>query len=277
MKLLSHLAWILILQCVFQLKTCSTQEQRPQLQSEDSDGQQSPEKQCVSSIHGIPGVPGIPGSSGPVGPPGLKGEEGQAGPRGDKGESGQKGDGQPGQKGAKGNPGPKGDQGLSGYPGMKGSVGYPGVPGPPGAKGQAGDMQQSSRVAFSVARTSEEQSVGTFKTIIYDKVYSNVGNGYSTSTGKFTCSVSGVYFFMISAMRDLDNSLFVCLMKNDVQLPCVFVYDSRYRDYGSASNSVIIDLEPGDEVWVKLPGGRTIYSSSNEYATFTGYLLYANS
>ncbi|XP_070541974.1 complement C1q subcomponent subunit B-like [Ptychodera flava] len=244
---------------------------------------------CTNSINGIPGIPGIPGSPGPIGTPGLKGQNGEKGSPGSKGDKGDYGaNGQMGQKGVQGKPGPKGVQGdlgqkgstgQSGPTGPKGQQGPPGQQGQKGDKGQAGEIQHPSRMAFSVVRTSSLGPVSSHTTVIYDKVYSNVGNGYSSSTGKFTCSVSGIYFFMISGMRIHSHShfMYICLMKNNEKLPCVYVHNSGQRHYGAASNSVIIDLEAGDEVWVRLGYGHALYSDSNEYASFTGYLLHENS
>ncbi|XP_070568374.1 complement C1q tumor necrosis factor-related protein 5-like [Ptychodera flava] len=265
--------------------------------------------QCTNSIHGFPGIPGnpgMPGVAGPLGPPGSKGEAGQTGHKGDKGELGPKGESQEGQKGTQGDPGHKGDKGDPGQkgeghsgekgvqgkpgprgdrgdPGLKGSKGQsgppglqgqPGQPGQKGDKGHAGETQNSTRVAFSVSRTTALGPVSGDTAVTYDKVYTNMGDGYDMSTGKFTCSVGGVYFFMITALRNNANNMFACLMKNSTQLPCIYVSHSSSRSHGSASNSVIIDLGQGDQVWVKLGTGYALQSFSNEYVTFTGYLLY---
>ncbi|XP_070541972.1 complement C1q and tumor necrosis factor-related protein 9-like [Ptychodera flava] len=305
-----------IIVTLYQLATCLAEEQsvlpqtgtlQPPESQSDTEAIQSPRQQCTNSIHGVPGIPGIPGSPGPVGAPGLKGNDGQVGPmgfkgdigppgeNGEKGSPGSKGDkgdyganGQMGQKGVQGKPGPKGVQGdlgqkgstgQSGPTGPKGQQGPPGQQGQKGDKGHAGEIQHPSRMAFSVVRTSSLGPVSSHTTVIYNKVYSNVGNGYSSSTGKFTCSVSGVYFFMISGMRiySYSTNMYICLMKNNEKLPCVYVDDTGGRKYGAASTSVIIDLEEGDEVWVRLGNGYALYSDSDEYASFTGYLLHENS
>ncbi|XP_070568378.1 complement C1q tumor necrosis factor-related protein 3-like isoform X2 [Ptychodera flava] len=306
MMFLKTLAWFLLLQCciiatLYQFSTCLAEEQSGhtttetlQPKSSDCETILSPRQQCTNSIHGVPGIPGIPGSPGPMGPPGVQGQHGQIGSKGvkgdlgphgqpgQKGDTGQKGEGQIGQKGVQGKPGPQGDKGE---PGLKGSTGGHGLTGPKGQpgqqghkgdKGQPGETQQTNRIAFSVSRTTALGLVSQDTPVTYQKIYTNMGNGFNIGTGKFTCSVSGVYFFMISANRKNDQSLFMCLMKNDEQLPCIYVAHSANRYHGSASNSVIIDLQHGDEVWVRLASGYALYSNVNEYTTFTGYLLYEN-
>ncbi|XP_077998033.1 uncharacterized protein LOC144451134 [Glandiceps talaboti] len=286
--------------CVVQLSLTVAQQQNDDTQTDES-------QRCGNGVPGIPGIPGTNGLQGPVGLRGDSGSPGMTGPQGDiglpgsDGTPGEKGDtgglgsrGQPGQKGTTGKPGPKGamgevgqkgvdggkgqngTKGNTGIKGDKGSMGGQGLPGPIGQKGEVGQVQQQPRVAFSVARTSSTGQASGHEVIVYDKVYSNDGNGYNTSTGKFTCPVSGMYYFMISALQHNSYNLHVCLMKNTTQLPCIHVRNSGGRQYGAASNSVIIDVDQGDEIWARLYSGYAVYSSGYEFTTFTGYLLYSN-
>ncbi|XP_077997721.1 uncharacterized protein LOC144450854 [Glandiceps talaboti] len=289
-----------IVVCVVQLSLTVAQQQ-------DEDTRTDGAQRYGNGIPGIPGVPGTNGLQGPIGPRGDNGIPGTVGPKGNSGSPGldgtpgEKGDtgelgsrGQPGQKGITGKPGPKGAKGEIGQKGIhgvegqngtkgdtgikgnKGSMGGQGIQGPIGQKGEVGQVQQQPRVAFSVAKTTSIGLVSSRTVIVYDKVYSNDGNGYNTSTGKFTCPVSGMYYFMISALRDNSYNLHVCLIKNTTKLPCIYAHNSSGRSYGAASNSVIIDVDQGDEIWVRLGGGYAVYSNHNEYTTFTGYLLYSN-
>ncbi|XP_077997807.1 uncharacterized protein LOC144450919 [Glandiceps talaboti] len=290
----------IIVVCVVQLSLTVAQQQNEDTQTDVS-------KPCGNGIPGIPGVPGTNGLQGPVGPRGDNGIPGTVGPKGNSGSPGldgtpgEKGDtgelgsrGHPGLKGTTGIQGPKGSEGEIGQKGMdgikgqngakgdtgmkgnKGSMGGQGIQGPIGQKGEVGQVQQQPRVAFSVAKTTYIGRVSSNTVIVYDKVYSNDGNGYNTSTGKFTCPVSGMYYFMISALRDNSNHLLVCLIKNTTTLPCIYVHNSGGRQHGAASNSVIIDVDQGDEIWVRLSNGHAVLSNSNEFITFTGYLLYSN-
>ncbi|XP_070572309.1 complement C1q tumor necrosis factor-related protein 3-like [Ptychodera flava] len=297
MKWLASLTWFILLHCfifatLYQLASCvagHTPTGTISPEGHDSQTKTSENQQCSKSVHGIPGVPGnpgFPGNPGPQGPPGLKGEAGQFGMKGEKGDLGMIGErgptgrqngvrGKVGPKGEKGDLGSKGSKGQSGLLGPKGQQGQPGQQGQKGDKGHAGEIHQPSRMAFSVAKTTPMPPESKNTGVIYDRVYVNVGNGYSKDTGKFTCSVSGVYFFTFTA-RKHDN-LYMCLMKNTdllYSLPCII---SNSGD-GMHFNSVIIDIETGDEVWLELRFGYGFISYSNSiYATFTGYLLYENS
>lgn len=48
------------------------------------------------------------------------------------------------------------------------------------------------------------------------------------------------------------------------------------QSYDYASNSVIVHLDAGDEVCVKLDGGKAHGGNSNKYSTFSGFVLYAD-
>lgn len=48
------------------------------------------------------------------------------------------------------------------------------------------------------------------------------------------------------------------------------------QNYDYASNSVILHLDAGDEVYIKLDGGKAHGGNNNKYSTFSGFILYAD-
>ncbi|TNN56787.1 Complement C1q-like protein 3 [Liparis tanakae] len=48
------------------------------------------------------------------------------------------------------------------------------------------------------------------------------------------------------------------------------------QNYDYASNSVILHLEAGDEIYIKLDGGKAHGGNNNKYSTFSGFILYAD-
>ncbi|NWU05541.1 C1QL4 protein, partial [Cephalopterus ornatus] len=46
------------------------------------------------------------------------------------------------------------------------------------------------------------------------------------------------------------------------------------QNYDYASNSVILHLDVGDEVFVKLDGGKVHGGNTNKYSTFSGFIIY---
>lgn len=48
------------------------------------------------------------------------------------------------------------------------------------------------------------------------------------------------------------------------------------QNYDYASNSVVLHLEPGDEIYIKLDGGKAHGGNNNKYSTFSGFMIYAD-
>lgn len=134
-------------------------------------------------VQGTRGEPGRPGKPGPRGPPG---EPGPPGPRG-----------------------PPGDRGVSGRPG------FPALASGTARTetGEVGAAIGSTKIAFYVGLKNPHEGYEVLK---FDDVVTNLGNHYDPSTGKFTCQVSGIYFFTYHVlMRGGDGtSMWADLCKN---------------------------------------------------------------
>lgn len=46
------------------------------------------------------------------------------------------------------------------------------------------------------------------------------------------------------------------------------------QNYDYASNSVVLHLDSGDEIYIKLDGGKAHGGNNNKYSTFSGFILY---
>ena len=53
-------------------------------------------------------------------------------------------------------------------------------------------------IGFQAYRSSEND-VGYESVVVYDTVLANVGDGYNSGDGRFTCPVTGYYFFQVIA------------------------------------------------------------------------------
>ncbi|XP_073407990.1 complement C1q-like protein 2 [Dendrobates tinctorius] len=176
--------------------------------------------------------------------------------------------------------GPKGDPGRPGKPGARGPPGEPGPPGlrgPPGERGPPGGAEAAGspalpRIAFYVGLKSPHEGYELLK---FDDVVTNVGEHYDPSTGKFTCEVPGVYYFTYHIlMRGGDGtSMWADLCKNG-QVRASAIAQDADQNYDYASNSVVLHLDSGDEIYVKLDGGKAHGGNNNKYSTFSGFILY---
>lgn len=136
--------------------------------------------------------------------------------QGPKGEAGR-----PGKAGPRGPPGEPGPPGPMGPPGEKGEPGRQGLPGPPGAPGlnAAGAISAATystvpKIAFYAGLKRQHEGYEVLK---FDDVVTNLGNHYDPTTGKFTCSIPGIYFFTYHVlMRGGDGtSMWADLCKNN--------------------------------------------------------------
>ncbi|XP_062382518.1 C1q-related factor-like [Sardina pilchardus] len=197
--------------------------------------------------HGLPGKPGRPGKPGAPGPPGEPGPPGPRGPPGDRGDSG------------------AADQttgiltlggGRTG--GGLGTATYSTVP----------------RVAFYAGLRNPQEGYDVLK---FDDIVTNLGGNYDGASGKFVCKIPGTYFFTYNVlMRGGDGtSMWADLLKNG-QVRASSIAQDQDQSYDYASNSVVLHLDAGDEVFIKLDGGKAHGGNSNKYSTFTGFILFAD-
>ncbi|KAM9488275.1 complement C1q-like protein 3 [Clarias gariepinus] len=173
--------------------------------------------------------------------------------------------------------------GRPGKPGKPGPPGPPGEPGPPGPIGPPGEKSMMAgagigsfntgpRVAFYAGLRNPQEG---YEVLRFDDVVTNIGNNYDGASGKFVCKVPGTYFFTYNVlMRGGDGtSMWADLVKNG-QVRASAIAQDQDQSYDYASNTVILHLDPGDEIFIKLDGGKAHGGNSNKYSTFAGFMLY---
>ncbi|XP_027605763.1 C1q-related factor-like [Pipra filicauda] len=183
-------------------------------------------------------------------------------------------------------------QGPQGKPGRPGKPGLPGEPEPPGARGEAGRPGPSglpgpgTTVAVSAATYSTEVRVAFhaglknphegYEVLKFDDVVTNLGNSYDAALGKFTCAIPGTYFTYHVLMRGSDGtSMWADLCKNG-QVLASAIAQNVDQNYDYSSNSVILHLDVGDEVFIKLDGGKAHGSNNNKYSTCSSFIIYSD-
>ncbi|XP_061700376.1 multimerin-2-like [Syngnathoides biaculeatus] len=132
-----------------------------------------------------------------------------------------------------------------------------------------------TKVAFAAALT-DSGSVGPFDretTLIFSKVFANVGRAYDDASGVFTAPVDGVYVFSFTAADFLKGYMGVTLYRN--QQPVVSSLDlNDHGGYASATNGALIPLETGDRVRLSLPASYRLYDDARSFSVFSGFLLF---
>ncbi|XP_061626369.1 complement C1q tumor necrosis factor-related protein 1 [Phyllopteryx taeniolatus] len=178
----------------------------------------------------------------------------------------------------RGDKGDRGDKGTPGKPGAEGPSGPPGPAGPQGSKGQAGvpgDACKNPRAAFSVGRRKSLHSVDYHQPLVFDTVFVNLHEHFNMFEGKFYCYVPGVYLVNLNVHTWNFKETYLHLMHNREQR--VILYAQPSERSIMQSQSVMMDLELGDEVWVRQyerQRDNAVYGDDVDvYITFNGYLV----
>uniref|UniRef100_A0A672GM34 Cerebellin 17 n=1 Tax=Salarias fasciatus TaxID=181472 RepID=A0A672GM34_SALFA len=136
-------------------------------------------------------------------------------------------------------------------------------------------LADKPKVAFNAA-LSNAGNIGPYNvdvTLKYNKVFTNVGDAYNPATGFFTAPVRGVYYFQFTASGISMGAVGVHLIKNDY----LIVYNGQWKDVLGMeyfTNSVILELDAGDEIHMRLPALSSLYDDVSSRSTFSGSLLF---
>ena len=130
-------------------------------------------------------------------------------------------------------------------------------------------------VYFTVS-LSEDKTFLSSENIKFDRIIINVGGGFiddnsNAGYGKFITPRNGTYQFSASICSETK------IIAADLEKNGGFILATRNGDSGTASLSAILDLEKGDEVYLKIPYWIPRGTSLRVYFTgFSGVLVHAN-
>ncbi|XP_060768520.1 complement C1q-like protein 2 [Neoarius graeffei] len=132
------------------------------------------------------------------------------------------------------------------------------------------------KIAFSAGLSAGQAGpFNTETTLIYSKVISNIGGAYNPHTGVFTAPVRGVYYirFTAATYNTNNHNMGVHLYKNSQHL----MHLGEYSTDGTArhvSGALVLDLEAGDVVYLRLLTNYTLYDDTMLRNTFSGFLIF---
>ncbi|KAL6472158.1 hypothetical protein MHYP_G00183460 [Metynnis hypsauchen] len=137
------------------------------------------------------------------------------------------------------------------------------------------ENSNTPKVAFSYASDLNgilnAESTGFI--LVFRKKITDVGNTYNTITGVFTAPISGVYYFRFNLLGcSSSQGVFAGLNKNKEQI--LFVTEKPRGSCETVVGGAPVLLKKGDHVYVVLRSKSQIYDNSNNYCTFSGFLLF---
>jgi len=133
----------------------------------------------------------------------------------------------------------------------------------------------SNPVSFLAHAMTGNSNAGN---LVFNNVQHNLGNGYSTSTGKFTAPVKGVYHFTASILRNtgdgnvffkVDDALTYLTGNSSADQTSQYLTATTY-----SHGSLAINLQLNASQTVQVATNSTLTSWSN-YNYFTGHLITA--
>ena len=129
-------------------------------------------------------------------------------------------------------------------------------------------------VSFYAQLSHDLSSIGNFQPIVFDVVTTNNGNGYNKADGIFTAPTSGTYVFSWTA-ANLDRSHMQTELVVNAKV-FGFTWSDAYDhdDIAVASNTVVINLNQSDTVWIRSGSYHTGTITGRYLSTFSGWLLH---
>ncbi|XP_062376010.1 complement C1q-like protein 4 [Sardina pilchardus] len=136
-----------------------------------------------------------------------------------------------------------------------------------------------ANVAFSTSfSVKTDKHIGPFQkdtTLLFDCVFTNIGDSYDKTKGLFTAPRDGVYQFNYHIFAGGDNGAGAKLIKNQDQI--VAAYNHKAPHDINTSQSVILKLQSGDTVCLRLEAGWWVAAYTGHLTTFSGHMLFPTS
>lgn len=113
-------------------------------------------------------------------------------------------------------------------------------------------------------------------TFVYDRVETNVGNGYDVRSGNFTAPENGVYVFHTSSTSYDKSYCSVEVVKNGQIKDITFADSAEHDIRAMASSLTILSLTKGDIVHTRVgeeKGGSHFESNRYNRMSFSGFKL----
>ena len=129
------------------------------------------------------------------------------------------------------------------------------------------------RHVFSATMSRDIANVQNHATIVFDNIITNIGAAYSPSNGVFTCKMAGIYVFVWTTTNKNRTWMNTELVLNGQWKGIAFSDSGDHDDYSVASNTVVLDLDVGDQVWIRAGTWHNGHLGGESRTSFSGFML----
>ncbi|CAC5365372.1 unnamed protein product [Mytilus coruscus] len=130
-------------------------------------------------------------------------------------------------------------------------------------------MEKRTIMAFS-AYTTNTQIISHYTNVKFEKIWTNIGNGYDPSTGIFTAPRQGIYHITAVVMSVSGQVFYLHLKHNNEYTAGSWVSGDGYK---TGTFDVVFSLQKGDTISVGSKRTSRVYSNSDNFNTFSGHLI----
>ena len=128
------------------------------------------------------------------------------------------------------------------------------------------------QVAFFASLSNHQTRIGHLQNVVFDHVETNIGNGYDPNIGLFRAPEAGTYVFSTTLMTYYNHTSNYGIYLNRQMVTTIYL-GGHQKNYDSASETVVLTLNKGDDISVK---HRNADKDLHGYSAciFSGFLLY---
>ncbi|XP_053400425.1 heavy metal-binding protein HIP-like [Mercenaria mercenaria] len=128
-----------------------------------------------------------------------------------------------------------------------------------------------AHIAFT-AGLSAHLSLGDHHTVIYDQMFTNIGNAYHPHTGIFIAPYKGAYVFSTKMMLFPGEELYLEIVIDGSPVNYIYSDSTAASHYASATKEWILEVNKGSEVWIRSNGHGRLHGGL--HCIFSAFLLF---
>jgi len=135
------------------------------------------------------------------------------------------------------------------------------------------DTQSS---VFFTADTPTSKTLTSGQDVIFQRTISNEGSGYNATTGRFTCTIPGLYLFTIQHCVETGRHSHMKIVKNDLRLMVGAVCGATGGPGPCTTVQAYVRLQAGEHIWARASYASYLYDDVNRMNAFSGALIQKN-